>query len=135
MWLQPTRWQGSPLGFLAQSWFTVGGLGLTGRELGVEAGKLEASHWGTATLRLGGRKPSICVLEKLTYWEAAHDECCRTHWGIGCGISRTHWKATRKPPAGDIAVHVGKLPEPSLELASKLPLKVPLKFFGHEFYW
>ena len=39
---------------------------MTGRELGVEAGKLEASHWGTATLRLGGRKPSICVLEKLT---------------------------------------------------------------------
>lgn len=39
---------------------------MTGRELWVEAGKLEASCWGTARLRLVGRKPSIHMLAKFT---------------------------------------------------------------------
>lgn len=39
---------------------------MTGRELWVEVGKLEASRWGMARLRLVGRKPSIRMLEKLT---------------------------------------------------------------------
>lgn len=68
-------------------------------------------------------------LEKLTgellMWNAA---------GLTRVSVKTHWQATKKTSAEGAVVCVEILPEASLELARKLPLRVSLKLPEHEHY-